>query len=278
MFKKLQAVAVLVCMLSYSAAATVSIGTASARGDMRVDSYMVNGNATLFNGSVVETDQASADLRLQEGVQITMATSSRATVYRNRMVLQQGGSELTASSPFQLETSALRVTPNDPNSHFVVLVKPGNTVEVDALKGTVGVASDHGVLLASVHPGRAFSFAIRDGGDNSEFSAMGKVSVNNGMFFFTVTETGVVYELRGIDLKKFVGKQILVIGVVDANATPAPGAAAVITVANIGVSSGGGGTSAGHKNLIIAGVAVAGAAAIGIGVVAASHSSSPASR
>ncbi len=50
MFKKLQVAAVLLCLLSYAEAVTVSIGTASVRGDMRVDSYTVKGNATLFDG------------------------------------------------------------------------------------------------------------------------------------------------------------------------------------------------------------------------------------
>ena len=67
MLKKLQAVFVIFSMLSYAQAGTVVIGTASARGDMRVDSYMVKGNATLFDGSVVETGQATADLRLNKG-------------------------------------------------------------------------------------------------------------------------------------------------------------------------------------------------------------------
>jgi hypothetical protein len=41
--------------VSVAAADSVSIGTVSARGDFRVDSHLVSGNATLFNGSVVET-------------------------------------------------------------------------------------------------------------------------------------------------------------------------------------------------------------------------------
>jgi hypothetical protein len=59
LIRKLQVVMAVLCMLSNAAAGTVSIGTASARGDMRVDSYMVKGNATLFDGSVVETGEAT---------------------------------------------------------------------------------------------------------------------------------------------------------------------------------------------------------------------------
>jgi len=92
-------------------------GTASARGDLNVDSNLIKGNATLFNGSVVETGQATADLRLGKGTRFTMATASRGTIYSDHLVLQQGQSELTASSSaFQLEANGLRVTANEPNS------------------------------------------------------------------------------------------------------------------------------------------------------------------
>src|ERR1035438_5823148 len=85
MFKNLQVIALLLCTLPYAAAGTVAIGTASARGDIRIDRYTVNGNATLFDGSVVETEQATADLRLDKGVQITMSTRSRGTLYRDQI-------------------------------------------------------------------------------------------------------------------------------------------------------------------------------------------------
>src|ERR1035438_2849300 len=120
MLRKLQVAAVMSCMLSYAAAGTVSIGTASARGDMRVDSYTVKGNATLFDGSVVETGQATADLRLNKGTEITMSTGSRGTLYRDHLVLQRGESELAANSSFQLEANGFRVTPSEPNSRGVV--------------------------------------------------------------------------------------------------------------------------------------------------------------
>jgi hypothetical protein len=187
MLRKLQVAAMLLCMLSYAAAGTVSIGTASARGDMRVDSYLVNGNATLFDGSVVETGQASVDLRLGQGTEITMSTASRGTVYNDRLVLQRGQSELTASSSFQLEANGLRVTPNEPNSRGVVSLMTGNTVEVASLNGSFGVTNDHGVLLANVRPGRMVSFAMEGGGDPTTFSGVGIVSFENGQYYL---ETG----------------------------------------------------------------------------------------
>ena len=81
--------------VSSVATGSVSIGTVSARGDFRLDSHVVRGNATLFNGSVVETGVATADLRVGKSAAITMSTNSRGTLYSDRLVLQQGESELT---------------------------------------------------------------------------------------------------------------------------------------------------------------------------------------
>jgi hypothetical protein len=253
------------CMLSNAAAGTVSIGTASARGDMRVDSYMVKGNATLFDGSVVETGQATADLRLDKGAEITMSTSSRGTLYRDRLVLQRGESELAASSSFQLEANGLRVTPNAPNTRGVVSMKSGNTVEVAVLTGSFGVRNDQGLLLASVRPGQPLTFAMQAGGNSSAFSGTGIISAEGGHYFITVG--GVEYEVTGQDLSKQVGKNVAITGNIVAGATPADGASAVVAIQSsrvLAAAATGGGFSA--KPWIIGGIVVAAGVGTGVGV------------
>ena len=79
MKSKLPAVLMILSTFSYAAAGTTAIGTVSARGDMRVDGYRVNGDATLFDGTVVETGQASAASLLDKGVEIKLAQDSRGT-------------------------------------------------------------------------------------------------------------------------------------------------------------------------------------------------------
>jgi hypothetical protein len=239
MLRKVEAVAVVMLMLSYASAGTVSIGTASARGDMRVDNYMVHGDATLFDGSVIETTQASADLRLQKNVEVILGKSSRATLYRDRMVLDQGETELTASTPYRLDTSIVRVTPNNPNSRWTVSLKPGNNVEVTALTGTVGVTSEHGIMLANLVPGRSLSFAMQQdgsgsaqGGSRSAFSGTGVLDYSVGFYFLTVTETGVTYQIVGAGdkLARLAGQTVTITGTLDPSATPEPPASAVIDV------------------------------------------------
>jgi len=275
MLRKLQVAGLLLCMYSYAVAGTVSIGTASARGDMRVDSYMVKGNATLFDGSVVETGQATADLRLNKGTEITMSTSSRGTLYRDRLVLQRGETELAANSSFQLEANGFRVTPSEPNSRGVVSLKAGNTVEVAALNGSFGVTNDHGVLLASVRPGRVVSFAMHASENQSSVSVVGMVSFENGHFYLTSAED-LKYELTGKDLKKFVGTKVEISGTLQPVSKDRVGVAGVISLSSIGINGAVGVGIGTATSLMI--VAPAAAAGIGVGVYEANQSSSPASR
>jgi hypothetical protein len=256
-------------MLSYAVAGTVSIGTASARGDMRVDNYLVKGNATLFDGSVVETGQATADLRINKGIEVTMSTSSRGTLYRNRLVLQQGESEWSSNS-FQLEAKGLRVTPNEPSSRGVVSLRSGNTVEVAALKGSFGVTNAQGLLLTNVRTGHVVSFAIQAAGASSTpgqvNGVVGIVSKDARGNYYVTSEDGVKYQLIGNNLQKFVGQKILVSGTVQAGVTPAGGATAVVTVSSIsfnGVVAGGMMLS---DTLVLGGTVGAAGAGAGYGV------------
>jgi hypothetical protein len=272
MFRKLQVAAIVLCMLSYAAAATVSIGTVNARGDMRVDSYAVKGNATLFDGSVVETGQATADLRLSKGAEITLSSSSRGTLYSNRLVLQQGESEVAASGPFQLDANGLRVTPNEPNSRGVVSLKADNTVEVASLNGSFGVTNDHGVLLANVRPGRVVSFAMQAGADVNAFSGVGLVTFENGTYYLT-TDENVKYVLTCKDSHKYVGDKVVVSGTVQGQEG---GSRTLLCVKEMDIN-GATGMSTGKKWLI-AGIIVGGALGTALALKGSSSSTPPASR
>ena len=258
MIDKLKVLVVVLCMLSYAEAGTVSIGTASARGNMRIDNYMVRDSATLFDGSVVETAQASADLHLGQGTEIRMASSSRGTLYRDHLVLQQGASELSASGSFKVEAEGLRVTPSEPNSRGTVSLRSGNKLEVAALSGSFGVMNQQGILLASVRPGQPLSFAMQAGGASSSFTGTGVLSAEGGNYFVTVG--GVEYQVTGKDLSKKVGKTVKVTGAIVSGATPAAGATAVIAVSSISV------VGAISTGWIVAGVLIAAGAGVGIGL------------
>lgn len=225
------------------ALASTAIGTASARGDIRVDGYSIVGNATLFDGSAVETSQATATLRLDKGTEIKLATGSLGMLYRDHMVLQHGKSELATSDHFQMEASGFRVIPTESNARGVVAVNGLGSIEVAALNGSFQVTNGRGMVLGKVVPGSAMSFA---GQGSGSITVTGKVSSVNGHYYVT-DGNGVMHEIVGRDadqevankgLDKWVGKTVTINGTIDTGMTATGGAANVIDVSSIGRGAG----------------------------------------
>jgi hypothetical protein len=277
MVKNLAVAAIFVTTLASASAGTVAIGTASARGDMRVDQYTVNGNATLFDGSVVETDQATADLRLDKGVAITMSTGSRATLYHDHLILQKGESELSSSSQFQVDANDLRVTATAADSRGVVAVKSGNMVEVAALNGSFGVTNDKGALLARVVPGHPLSFSLEAGAGASTpgsqaFEGTGMLSkAADGNFLLTIGDAS--FQIIGGGLDSSVGKKVTIKGTTAPDQVPADGAVMVVNL-----TSHRGAPVDANVCAIIAWFVIAGAVGGGIAIWEANHPLSPISR
>lgn len=279
-------IAILTCLtLTYAVAAPPSIGAASARGSIRIDGSRVNGNGTLFDGSVVETEKATTTLRLDKGVEVKLATDSRGKLYRDRLILEKGASEVAGLNAFRLETGKLSVSAADAASRGVVRMKDANTVEIAALTGSFAVSSN-GILLANVRPGAGLAFNMQQAGATAPTEITGTLSKKDGAYFVTVAETGVVYEVTGSGLDKYVGKKVKVTGTPDPSKKGKDKAAAVIVVSGVsaaGAAAAGGGAAAAAgmaagTKLIIAGVVVAAATGTAVGVYESQKDDTPASR
>jgi hypothetical protein len=80
--------------------AAPAIGIVTASGHFNVEGSQVWGNATLFDGTVIETSAASSELALRNGVKVQLAAGSRARIWQNRMVLEKGIAQLAAPASF----------------------------------------------------------------------------------------------------------------------------------------------------------------------------------
>ena len=268
MLRILQVVLALTCMTTYATAGTDVLGTASARGSMRVDGYNVQGVSTVFNGSVVETQDASAVLRVAHGVDIVLSKGSRGTVYSNRFVLQSGEAELAATGSFALEANGLHVTANKPNSEGIVAVTPKGAVEVTAFNGSFGVRDDQGLLLSNVLPGRGLSFALQSsaipqaGATPYNVTVVGMLHFENGHYFVTDSHN-IRYEISGTNPQEYVGYKVVVSGTLQpvSQATPQPGQmAGIIAVKTIEIN---GAIEATGAAWVITGTALGGAGTVG---------------
>jgi hypothetical protein len=193
--------------------ASTAIGTASTRGDIRVDGYAINGNATLFEGSTVETSQTTAMLRLQKGTQIKLGMDSEGTLFSDHLNLVQGKGEVSSTGSYEVDANGFHVISKEPNSHGVVVVNGAGKIAVSAVAGEFEVTDEAGNSLGNVVTGKAMSFAL----PGEEVSLEGTVSESDGKYYFT-DKKGQRFELHGKNLARLVGKAVKVTGRLEAGA------------------------------------------------------------
>jgi hypothetical protein len=162
---KAQAVlaAALTANLSLVSAATPAIGVAFSNGTLLINNASTVGNASLFDGSTVETNGAVSRLHLKSGADVQMASESRGKVFSNRMVLEKGVMELKTAGKYGIEARSLQITGTDSDAMAKVSIH-GATVQVASLAGHVQVASAAGIVVANIAPGMAFDFTPQDQG------------------------------------------------------------------------------------------------------------------
>jgi hypothetical protein len=166
------------CISSYAMAASPSIGTVTARGETRIDNYTINRSGTLFDGSVIETVGAYADLRLaNDGAVVTMYANSLGTVHTDHFLLKRGIIKLSSSNSFNVQADDLVVVPAG-DSSALVTIEDNNSVVVEAEKGTLEVRNAAGTPVAQVHPGSPLSFTWT-GKSSSGITATGAVPSRN---------------------------------------------------------------------------------------------------
>lgn len=251
-----------------SASAPV-IGIASSQGGVTLDNAKVSGNASVFDGSTLQTEGFSR-IHMNNGTRLDLAAGSRATVFANHVSLENGMSEVQSSSGFEVDTRTLMIRGAEASSIARVKVADNNKmVYVTALNGHVNVLNREGLLVARVAPGMPLSFIPQAAGA-SVFSNTGCV-VQKGGAAIIVDETGnQIFELRGMDLRKVIGSHVQISGTIDTAAKAAAGASQVVKVSKAVVTKKGGCASVASKvgatttaAGLAAGAAGAGAAAGG---------------
>jgi hypothetical protein len=267
--------------LYMSWAAPPGIGTATARGQFLLDSASVQGNATLLEGSVVETRATPSVLRLQAGPRMTIGSSSRGKVYADRLVLEKGEGRLEGSRQYRIEASSLRVLPESSETIARVAYGQPGKVTVAALSGALRVTTADGVLLAKLEPGMAREFEPQGAGAAAPVSVVGCLSVARTSFLLKDETANLDFDLRGqADLGRYVGQRVAVTGTPLRDAKPSTTGAQVLQVVQVKVLGSGcitapaaGATPAkaagvsGTTKAVIAGVAiaaVAGGTALGL--------------
>ena len=286
LFKIIIVVSLTIALGGIVPAATSALGVATANGNFWLDHSQVAGNATVFDGSLIETGKDVSDVSLAGGLKVRLGAESRGQVFARRLALQQGAGQVSGSK-YLVEARGLRVLPVSSGATVRVALGPKNLVEVAAVTGSFHVETAAGVRVANMSAGAALSFTEQAGAAPPTVLC-GDVGRVDGRLLLTDKVSGVTVELVGEHLEPFVGKSISVTGnrsgndalhvlMVKRDACGAPAAGAGSDSggsdgSGSGASSNGtagAGAASGLPTIAIAGIAVAGATGLSLGLAAA---------
>lgn len=120
-------------LFSAVALAAPAIGIVTASGHFSVEGSQVWGNATLFDGTTIETSSASSELDLRNGVKVQLAAGSRARIWQNRLVLEKGIAQLAAPVSFEARVSEQAKLIRAPYRGVAMQVAQGQTVHTGCM-------------------------------------------------------------------------------------------------------------------------------------------------
>jgi hypothetical protein len=289
-FRIILVVLLTLCLFGILGGAISTIGVATANGSFWLDHSQVVGNATVFDGSVIETGEAMSDLSLTSGLKMRLGVDSRGQVFSDRLELEQGAGQVSGSK-YLVKARSLRVFPVSSGATVRVALGPKNLVEVAAVTGSFRVETAAGIRVANMAPGAALSFTEQAGAAPPTM-VCGNAERVDGKLLLTDKTSGVTVELSGAGLEKYLGKSISVTGnrtgndalqVLSVRRDTCGGADAAAGVAAAGAGAGAAGSAGvgagaasavgaagggGLSTAAIAGIAVAGAAGLGAGLAA----------
>lgn len=230
-FEPISSAVVLILTAAAAGAAPPVIGTVTAPGSFRLDEATLSGNATLFEGSAVETRQARSSLDLLAGAHVLLAADSKGRVFGDHLILERGSAQIDRAAGFRLEARGLSIHAETGMSSARVMLAGSKSVRVAALSGSLRVLNGSGLLIASLANGAALEFDPQAAGE--PWKMTGCLRAITGHFLLTDETTNVTVELAGGGIDKEAGNRVEITGALDPTATPVSGATQVIRVNQI---------------------------------------------
>jgi hypothetical protein len=215
-----------------------AIGIVTASGHFTLQGSEVWGNATLFDGSTVETTAASSQLALSNGVKMQLGAGSRARVFAGRLMLDKGVGQVAQAAPFEVDAAGFKIRGAGVR---VGLGAPNRIVEVAALTGVAKVFGNGDVLLAAIPAGRHMNLSFQ-AAQTGTLTRTGCLVYKDAHYILQDDDTQEVVELAGNaqDFSKNLGNRIEIKGTASSAKPVVTVATSVLTVSAISPKSQGG--------------------------------------
>ena len=255
-------------------AAPAAIGIATSDDAILLDNAKTAGNATIFEGSTLETQSAISQVEMKGGARVRFAENSRGRLFCDHVDLEKGSVRFWG---FSATANGLTVR----GEGMATVSLQGQVVEIAALEGNVHVFSASGTNVANLLPGRVLNLRTGDAGAGSLSEMEGCVTESGGAFRLRDDVTGLTVQLHGVTARA--GQRFRVTGTLVSDAGGSAAALRITAAKELAGTCGSGAASAVAGAVAAAGigttVVVAGAGAAGTAVaVIATEGSSSASR
>lgn len=246
--------------LGIATAAAPAIGTVLAPGAFRIDNATLSGNATLTEGSLLETGVVHSSVQWTNGARVSLAAQSRGRLFGDRLVLEQGATEIENSAGLRLVALGLTIQPGSGASTGSVVVDSLRRVRVAAASGSLRVLNTNGQLVANLAPGAALAFEPQ-AGPSTVARVTGCLENHSGRYLLTDEVTNVTVEVAGAGVAKEAGNKVEVTGAMDPTAAALQQASQLVRAREVRRVSKGCGSAA--PVAAAAGAGAAGGAAAG---------------
>jgi hypothetical protein len=134
----LKLVVVAAVFAAFSFPATPVIGVATAVGTFTVNSASVSGTTSVLDGTEVQTTVAPSEIRLQNGVDVRLATRSAGAVFNDHVVLHEGAVRVGNFGDYSVNASKLEIRADDSRAQAIIRMHK-DTVEIASIGGSVQV-------------------------------------------------------------------------------------------------------------------------------------------
>ena len=228
-------------VFSVVALAAPAIGIVTASGHFNVEGSQVWGNATLFDGTTIETSSASSELALRNGVKVQLAAGSRARIWQNRLVLEKGIAQVAAPASFDARVSGQAKLIRAPYRGISMQAAQGQTVHAGCMvyKGGHFLVQDQTtqevieVLGTDLAPNVGNRVEVRGAASSAQADVAPATSVMNAASVALQAQGGCLSVAATLDAKTEVPASTAA-----ASATPAPQSPSVTPAVHTGMSTG----------------------------------------
>lgn len=191
-------------------AGTDAVGIVTSNGALLLDHARIPANATIFEGSLLETQRDLSQVEMRHGVRLRLAPHSRGRLFRNRFDLEEG-----AARAWRFTVQVIGLTVRSDGIASVSL--DDGAVDIAAIEGKAHIFSAGGMEIAVLSAGRDLSLRVRDAVANPLSAMSGCVAKRDGGLLLTDDLTGLTVRLQGQSVNVDAGRRFAVTGVLVAD-------------------------------------------------------------